>query len=235
MTDSRASARFAVYFVPPTGSAHYQLGSGLLGYDLRARQASPLPDFLRPEWQTSASPYGFHLTVVEGFYTDPERLGDIEREMRSCLACLAPGADVGLSGGHIEAWDDGETWVQRFTPSPALLVLHTLLLSRLSEFATASPFAGEVAEGKYNRPFEQARMRLLQTPRGLDTFQPHFTLVQPYGGFQAEELQVRLEALMCPHPALRIAALALCLKPPGETHWQILREVPLETDLAETD
>lgn len=229
MNDSLTSARFAVYCVPPAESAHYQLGSGLLGYDLRARQALPLPDFLRPEWQESASPYGFHLTVVEGFYTDPERLGDIEREMRACLACLAPGADVGLSGGHIEAWDDGETWVQRFTPSPALLVLHTLLLSRLSAFVTASPFAGEVAAGKYSRPFEQARMALLHTPRGLDTFQPHFTLIQPYGGGQPQTLRIRLEALTQPFSAFKISALALCFKPPGETHWQIVQEIALET------
>ena len=228
MTDPHDATRFAVYFVPPAGSAEYELGSELLGYDLRARTERPLPDFLRPEWQTAASPYGFHLTVVEGFYTDPERLGDIERETRACLACLAPGADISLSGGHIEAWDGGETWVQRFTPSPALLVLHTLLLSRLARFVTASPFAGEVAAGHYGQPFEQARMKLLHTPRGLDTFQPHFTLVQPYGGDQPQALKARLEALTRPHARLTAASLCLCLKPQGESHWQVLREFPLQ-------
>lgn len=230
MTDPRDAVRFAVYFVPPAGSEQYRLGSALLGYDLRARKALPLPDFLRPEWQTSASPYGFHLTVVEGFYTDSERLGDIERETRACLACLSPGADISLGGGHIEAWDEGETWVQRFTPSPALLVLHTLLLSRLSVFVTASPFAGEVAAGNYRRPFEQARMNLLHTPRGLDSFQPHFTLVQPYGGAEPDELRARLDALTRPHARLTISALALCFKPQGESHWQVRREFALQPD-----
>lgn len=222
-----AATRFAVYLVPIASSDFYQLGSRLLGYDLRTGQRTALPDFLEPAWQTSAQPYGFHLTVVEGFYTGPQQLPAIADEVQRCIACLSPAADFTLSGGQLEAWDNGKVWVQRFEPSPALLVLHTLLLSRLAPFVTASPFDQEVAAGKWQRPFEQARMQLLRTPRGLDGYQPHFTLVQPYQGDQPQVLRAKLEALMRPHTHLNISSLALCVKPSGQTHWQIQQEFEL--------
>ncbi len=226
MTDP-AGTRFAVYLCPPAGTALYRLGSGLLGYDVRAGRPVALPDFLRPEWQTDAGPYGFHLTVVEGFFTDPAWWPDIEAEVRACAACLSPDAGLSLSGGRIEIWDDGETLVQRLDPSPALLVAHTLLLSRLARFVTASPFAAQVAAGHYARPFERARMQLLHTPRGLDTWQPHFTLVQPYGGGRPEELRRELGARLAPFARQRYAGLTLFEKPPGEVRWRVRAEVPL--------
>ncbi|AWN23640.1 hypothetical protein DKM44_10695 [Deinococcus irradiatisoli] len=234
MTDPAAGTRFAVYVVPPADSAYYRLGSQLLGHDLRARRALPLPDFLRAEWQNDAGPYGFHLTVVEGFYTSPDQLPAIAAAVRACLACLAPDADLKLSGGHIEAWDDATTWVQRFEASPALLAAHVLLLSQLAPFVSASPFDAEVAAGKWSWPFEQARMRLLHTPRGLDTYQPHFTLVQPYGG-DPDALRSRLEPLTRPYGELRVETLALCLKPAGQTRWQILEEFGLPLTSSEAD
>ncbi|TSA84457.1 hypothetical protein FNU79_10830 [Deinococcus detaillensis] len=227
MTDFPDAARFAVYLVPPASSPFYQLGSQLLGYDVRAQQVLPLPEFLRPEWQESAAPYGFHLTVVEGFYTDPDRLSAIEQEARLCLGCSSPGADLTLGGGHLAVWEDGRVWVQRFEASPAFLMLHTLLSARLAPFVTASPFDAEVAAGKWQRPFEVARMQLLRTPRGLDTYQPHFTLVQPYGGHDPDGLRERLEALTRPFERLEVASLALCVKPAEDTHWHIQAEWPL--------
>ncbi|WP_420596196.1 hypothetical protein [Deinococcus sp.] len=219
MTASHSGTRFAVYFVPPAEHPFYQVGSRLLGRDLRANQLVSLPDFLRPEWQASAAPYGLHLTVVEGFFTDAEALPAIEAEARACRACLSPGADLMLRGGHLDVWDDGAVWVQRYTPTPAFSVLHTLLLARLAPFVTASPFAVR------SRPaFEEARMRLLHTPRGLDTFEPHFTLIEPYGGGDPAGLRQHLQPLLAPFETLEVGTLALCIKPAGETNWQIQAE-----------
>ena len=224
LPDPHNATRFAVYIVPPAEHPFYQVGSSLLGHDLRAQTRLPLPEFIRPEWQTDAAPYGLHMTVVEGFYTDPVNLEAIEAEARACLECLSPGANLTLSGGHLDVWDGGEVWVQRYRPTPALLVLHTLLLSRLAPFVSASPFDKEVQEGKWQRPFERARMKLLHTPRGLDTFEPHFTLVQPYGGDDPAALRERLEALIRPFSELEVNRLALCVKPQGQTDWQIRAE-----------
>ncbi|WP_029475949.1 hypothetical protein [Deinococcus frigens] len=230
MPDPAAGTRFAVYLCPPAGSALSRMGSGLLGFDVRAGQPVALPAFLRPGWQADAGPFGFHLTVVEGFFTDPAWWPDIEAEARACVACLSPDAELALTNGRIAVWDDGETWVLRLDASPALLVAHTLLLSRLSRFVTASPFAGQVAQGLYARPFEGVRMSLLHTPRGLDTWQPHFTLVQPYGGNDPQALRRELQACIQPFTTQSYAALTLFEKPEGEERWRVRAELPLGRD-----
>lgn len=227
MSDPRRGTRFAVYLCPPADDPYYRQGSELLGFDVRAQRELPLPGFLRPEWQADAGPYGLHLTVVEGFFTDPAWWPQIEAEARACVACLSPGAVLTLTGGRVEVWDDGETWVHRFAANRTLLVLHTLLLSRLARFVTASPFGAQVAQGKYAQPFEQARMRLLHTPRGLDSWRPHFTLVQPYRGHEAGDLRNRLEALTAPHHTQTYRAVALFEKREGEARWRVRAELPL--------
>lgn len=227
MPDPRSGTRFAVYLCPPQGDPYYEAGSALLGFDVRAGREVALPDFLRPGDQTDAGPYGVHLTVVEGFFTDPAWWPEIEAETRACVACLSPGAVLTLSGGRVEAWDDGETWVHRFDPGAPLLVLHTLLLARLARFVTASPFAEQVAQGKYARPFERARLALLHTPRGLDSWRPHVTLVQPYGGGDPAGLRARLEALVSPHHSQTYRSVALFEKHEGEARWRVRAEVPL--------
>lgn len=223
----REGTRFAVYLCPPADDPYYRAGSELLGFDVRAGKSLPLPDFLRPEDQTDAGPYGLHLTLVEGFFTDPAWWPQIEAEARACVACLSPGAALTLTAGRVEAWDDGTTWVHRFGASAPLRVLHTLLLARLARFVTASPFDAEVAQGKYARPFEQARLGLLHTPRGLDSWQPHVTLVQPYGGNDPAGLRARLETLTAPHHAQTYHAVALFEKRAGETHWRVRADLTL--------
>lgn len=227
MPDSRHGTRFAVYLCPQVDDPYYCLGSELLGFDVRAGREVPLPDFLRREDQVDAGPYGLHLTVVEGFFTDPAWWPDIEAEVRACVACLSPGEGLTVTGGRVEVWDEGTTYVHRFDASAPLLVLHTLLLARLARFVTASPFDAQVAQGRYAQPFEQARIRLLHTPRGLDSWQPHFTLVQPYGGSAPAELRERLEELTVPHHAQTYRSVTLFEKREGEERWQVRADLPL--------
>lgn len=227
MPDLREGTRFAVYLCPPADDPYYRAGSELLGFDVRAGKSLPLPGFLRPEDQADAGPYGLHLTVLEGFFTNPAWWPQIEAEARACAACLSPGAALTLTNGRVEAWDEGTTWVHRFEANAPLQVLHTLLLARLAHFVTASPFDAEVAQGKYTRPFERARLDLLHTPRGLDSWQPHFTLVQPYGGGDPTGLRERLDALTAPFHTQTYRSVTLFEKREGEARWRVRAEVSL--------
>ena len=222
-----ATTRFAVYLCPEADEALYRMGTGLLGFNVRAQRQVSMPDFLRPEWQTDAGPFGFHLTVVEGFGTNPAWWPDIEAEARACVSCLSPDAALSLTNGRIDVWDGGETWVLRLDPSSALLVAQTLLLARLSRFVTDSPFTEQVAQGLWGQPHETARLQLLHTPRGLDTWQPHFTLVQPYGGQDPQALRRELERRVAPFTSQTYTALTLFEKRGGETHWRVRAELPL--------
>lgn len=228
-TDPRTGTRFAVYLCPPAGSEYYRLGSETLGYDVRARREVPLPADLRPGWQTQAGPYGFHLTLVEGFYCAAEALLELETELRACMASLSPNANLALHGGQVEAWRGGQVLAQVFRPSPGLLMLHAFLLARLARFVTHSPFADEIQAHpeRYASAWERARLELLHTPRGLDSYEPHFTLVDPYGGtpVQAEALRARLDDLLAPWAEQSYGSVALFVKPEGEARWQLRADV----------
>ncbi|WP_424950172.1 hypothetical protein [Deinococcus sp.] len=231
-TDPRTGTRFAVYLCPPAESEYYRLGSETLGYDVRARQQRPLPADIRPEWQTAGGPYGFHLTLLEGFYCAPEALPEIEAELRACVACLSPTADLSLHAGRVELWDGGTVLTQMFRPSPHLLLLHALLLGRMARFVTHSPFLDRLAAnpGRYPEPYQRARLALLYTPRGLDTFEPHYTLVDPFGGSEGDgkALRQRLDTLMAPWAEQTYASVALFVKPEGELRWQVWTEVAVQ-------
>lgn len=218
-------ARFAVYLVPAAEDAFYQLGSSALGYDVRAgRQAPRLPE-IQPEWTAKAGQYGFHLTVTEAFECDPQRFPDIEAEIAAICACFAPHARLALSGGRMEIWDEGTVIVRRFDPSAALLVLHTLLTARLARFVVGSSFARKVAQdpSQYAQDFERARLKLFHTPRGLDTWTPHFTLVEPYSGKAVEALAEQLDARFEPYPTVELDGVTL-LRQDGDAPFRVVRD-----------
>jgi hypothetical protein len=228
-TDPRSGTRFAVYLCPPADSEYYRLGSECLGYDVRAGQNIARPASFRAKWQTNAGAYGFHLTLVEGFYCLPEALPALETELRACMACLSPEADLALHSGRVATWDNSTVLAHLFRPSPDLLMLHAFMLGRLARFVTHSPFADELREHpeRYPAAWERARLALLQTPRGLNTFEPHFTLADPFGGTpaEAEALRVRLENELSPWSEQNYNSVALFVKPEGEARWQIWAEV----------
>lgn len=219
------TTRFAVYLIPPAGENVYQLGSAALGYDVRAgKNASQLPE-VRPEWVKKAGQYGFHCTVVEAFECDERSFPEIEAELAACCACLAPTSPLELSNGRAVTWDDGTVIALRYDPNAALQTLQTLLLSRLARLVTGSSFVRLVQEdpAKYSEPYQRARLKLFHTPRGLDSWQPHFTLVEPYTGKDVEELRERLETRFGPYRTLSFTGVTL-LRQDGEAPFQVVRD-----------
>lgn len=217
--------RFAVYLVPPAGSAFYDLGSSVLGYDVRAgREVAQLPG-LRPEWVAKAGQYGFHLTVVEALDCDAASFPEIEREIAAVCACFSPSARLRLSNGRTEVWDGGEVIVRRYDANDTLNILHALLTARLARFATGSSFEREVEADpdKYPRPYERARIELFRTPRGLDTWAPHFTLQEPYDGGNAPELAEDFEGRFESFEILDFGGVTL-LRQDGGERYRVLRD-----------
>lgn len=231
--DPRHGTRFAVYLCPPAESEYYRRGSEVLGYDVRARRDVPLPADVRPEWQDQAGPYGFHLTLLEGFYCLPESLPAIESELRATVACLSPDADLSLHEGQVVRATTlhDRSVAQIFRPSPHLLMLHALLSARLARFVSHSNFSDllDAHPDRYAAPWERARMRLIHTPRGLDTYEPHYTLLDPFGGTEeeGEALRRRLEALLAPYTEQTYRSVALFVKPEGEVRWQLWADVQM--------
>lgn len=224
MTDT--PTRFAVYLVPPAGSAFLDLGSAILGHDVRSGRAVARPEGLRPEWTAASGPYGFHLTVVEALRCAPESFEALERELQDVCACFSPDARLTLSGGRAEVWDGGGVVVLRYDANDTLKMLHALLTARLSPFSTGSVFEDQRAAdpSKYRAPFQEARLRLFRTPRGLDTWEPHFTLLDPYTGDRPEDLAAEFETRFEGFGTLDFDGVAL-LRQDGDGPFRIVRDV----------
>ena len=224
MSASEDSVRFAVYLVPPAEDPYYQLGSAALGYDVRRRREVERLPGTRAPWVSKADPFGFHATIVEAFECDAASFPAIEEEIRACLGCLAPSSTLELSNGRIETWDGGEVIVHRFDPNPALHALHVLLLARLGRFVTGSSFERLMKSGeKYQEPHQKARISVLHTPRGLDTWEPHFTVVDPYGGEDAEGLAADLDERFELYSALKFDTVTL-LRQDGSAPYEVVRD-----------
>ena len=155
------------------------------------------------------------------------------------MACLSPAADLSLHEGQvIRATTPHDQGIgQVFRPSPHLLMLHTLLLARLARFVTHSPFSDRLAAhpARYPEAWQRARLSLLHTPRGLDTFEPHYTLVDPFGGSaeQSEALRSRLEDLFAPFAEQTYASVSLFVKPEGDLGWQVRADVAVGDPLGD--
>lgn len=224
--------RFAVCLCPPAASALYQLGSRVLGYDLRASRSCSLPDFLRPEWQ-AAVPLGFHLTLSEAYPLPEEALAPAERELRWLCACFSPETTLRLSRGRVEVWpapshgEDTQRLVLALNASPALHALHGLLAGRLSRYASAPPPELLPPPGAALPGYQRARLSVLKTPRGLDTWQPHFTLVPGYSGRDPEGLRTSLASRFGAHGEQTYSALTLATLRPGDSGWRVRADIPL--------
>ncbi len=219
------TTRFAVYLVPPAQDPVSQLGSAALGYDVRAGKGVQQLAEIRPEWVKKAGQYGFHCTVVEAFGCAPDSFSEIETEVATVCACLAPSSRLELSGGRAVTWDGGSVIALRYDPGATLLALQTLLASRLARFVTESSFERLAQEdsAKSPEPYERARLKLFHTPRGLDTWEPHFTLVEPYTGEDVEGLRSQLGAYFSPYRSLSFGGVTL-LRQDGEAPFRVVRD-----------
>ena len=225
---STSDTRFAVYLVPSAEDAFYQLGSAVLGYDVRAARPVPRLPEVEPEWTAKAGQYGFHLTLLEAFECDVRRFPEIEAEIERVCACIAPTSRLHLGGARTEVWDDDTVIVRRFDASTPVLVLHTLLLARLAPFVTGSSFERMTQRDpkRYSEAYERARLHLFHTPRGLDTWEPHFTLVEPYTGMDVHDLAAHLDDRFEPYPTLELGTVTL-LRQDGRAPFRIVQDFPV--------
>src|SRR5690348_9511447 len=109
--------KFAVYYVPQVDDPFYQLGTRILGYDVRARQfAAPsydLEESFGPDWENWANlcrPYGFHMTICEALDCEWAAIPRIEQELAGLLKCFSPSHPFVLDirdEQPVGVWGDG--------------------------------------------------------------------------------------------------------------------------------
>lgn len=231
---------FAVYYVPDAGHDLYRLGSSILGYDVRARQRVPLSEELRaglgaiePAWVERSRKYGFHMTISDLIELNYGDLFTVEREIEDILSCFDPANPFALTrhpDRPVTLWGQHHgALTLNYMPSSQLLVFHTLIVACLSHLSGGTTWQKSYADdpSQYaGQPYAVNKIRRFGTFRGLDTWSPHFTLLNPYTGQESDRITRVASAVFEPFSDLVLSSVCL-LKMRDAGWWEIHREFPL--------
>ncbi len=230
--------KFAVYYVPPADDDLYRVGASFVGYDVRRRRRvdfcpgfRKLPGFTE-EWVDKARQYGFHLTIGDAIDFMPGDLPKIERMVADIVACLAPGHTPALakpSGEFVRFWRCSA--VICYDPNEHLRTLHTLITSCVNPLGTGSGYLKRHLEKTcvQTEPHKIKRTQLFYSPTVFDSYQPHFTVVDPCPGPQDRppELAQAIARNFERFTAIRLTSICLLTQMNGGEDWTVLREFDL--------
>jgi hypothetical protein len=233
--------KFAVYFAPKPDSSFYEFGSQILGYDLRARRSVQMSSGLKQElgqiedaWVRDARPYGFHLTICDALDCDLSTIPVVESRLSELLGCFGHDTEFKLSRRNEEPvaiWGSAGAHpiVLRYDPNLSLAMLHALLVGCINPLGRGTGYLRDYLTGK--REFEQSKarkIRVFSSHTILDYWAPHFTLLNPYSGPNAERLASALDRLSEKFQELIVDSVCLLVQEDDGANWFIYREFVLD-------
>lgn len=214
---------FAVYFVPE-GGAFYDLGSKILGFDVRGNRPvqSPYADFVR-----TAGEFGFHLTIADALYVaDVAAVDCIERITKNICERMAP---IELRYEVVAGFPDKRSISLRCEdPTKQLLALHRELVFQVYPQAVGSNYT--LGDAKMNRCYcedaerNETMKRLYHAPYILDCFKPHLTLLDsvPPDRIEEEAQKVRTEfGHLADGGQITLKSVAVMRKAPEASTWRM--------------
>ena len=232
--------RFAVYYVPPSRSPFYRLGTSLVRYDVRAKSMmhsdnpirAQIPQF-REDYVAKPQKHGLHSTVVGPYEFDMQHLTEIEATIADILSCFDPTSQFTLrtSRDFITFWGkQHDIVVLRYDPNAALIALHTMLLTGLVRFATGSAYYPQYKDdAAHFTQTEWQRIRHFYHPNVLDGYYPHFTLLAPYTDNRyRKEVERVLRSLFGKFTTHKLESICLMVQDDSSKNWYIHREYERE-------
>lgn len=232
--------KFGVYYIPRADDPFYQLGSEILGYDVRRRQRMEMPISLSTklgEFDTASvsesRPFGFHLTVCDALDCDWGTILAVEHRLMDLLACFNPASTFILnrrSEQPVGIWPNGDAYCLTlvYQPNITLAMLHALLVACINPLGKGSSYVRQYLTGaRPLQPHAAHQLRLFSSPTILDNWTPHFTLLNPYRGADPVAMASRLAALTEGYTPIRIDSLCLLIQENEEAEWFIYRDLDL--------
>ena len=230
--------KFAIYYVPRTEEPFYRLGTSILGYDVRARTAVTLPSDLREDfgqfdtsWTGISRPYGFHLTITDAIDCSWAMIPQVERELTNLLGCFDPAHPFvlrRLAESPAGIWGEmrSNSLVLLYEPNEYLRMLHTLIVARINPLGLGSGFLKHyLAHPEQElQPHQAQQIRLFYSPTVLDSWYPHFTLLNPYTGGDPARLASLFTRLFEPYTQLTVQTICLLVQMDEGDNWHIYQE-----------
>jgi hypothetical protein len=226
--------KFAVYYIPEADSKFYQLGSSILGYDVRAGKPVTMPSELQlklrkfnPAWRSAAQSYGFHLTIGDAIDFELNNLPQIETELLAILDCFASHEKFTLYKSQEFIPDWGSPIVLRYDPNEYLSTFHALVVARINPMGTGSGYWERYLENPAQYDDEShkvSRIRKFYSPFILGDFAPHFTLLNSYEGANRAELAQKFGQIFSQFTEFTVNSVCLLVQYKAEENWVIYRE-----------
>lgn len=226
--------RFAVYYIPQTDDAFYQMGTSLLGYDVRARQvvaASSQFDDVRDTWTAVCRPYGFHLTICEALDCQWTTIPRVEQELADLLRCFDPARPFLLERKDdqpVGIWGEetSKSLVLLYEPNVSLRLLHAVFVARLTPLGTGSDYLRRylTISQRDLLAHQVQQVRLFSSSTVLENWYPHFTIFNPYTGDDAVAMASHLAQLFQSYRQLTVQTICLLIQEDNGANWQIYRE-----------
>lgn len=222
--------RFGCYFIPEEGK-FYQDGSAVTGYDLRSQQRLSPPSYIRPDWQTTASEYGFHITVTDAIDIDSEKLSLVMERIHNLLVCFNGNNQYVFTKNHVGFWDEHcADAALILTPNRSVEMLHDVLVSILHPLGVGSAYYDAYKDHRAayfpHSPSQVAKTEQFYAPYVFDEFVPHFTCINPFTGVQEERrtLENALSKQFDSFKTIEFRKLSLVAKAKDEAHYKIVEE-----------
>ncbi len=230
--------KFAVYFIPQADDPFYQLGTQILGYDVREKRRVTVPATLLaelgeidPSWVSEALPFGFHLTICDALDCDWATIPLVERRLADLLSCFNTDSAFTLrrrTEKPVGVWSsgDGHCLALVYEPDVTLSMLHALVVGCINPMGKGSGYLQQYLTGfRSLRPHATQQVKLFSSPTILDNWWPHFTLLNPYTGSDPTSMASRLARVSETYSTLTIQSLCLLVQERNDANWFIYREV----------
>lgn len=223
--EQNSQERYGIYFIPPAENPLYQMGSAILGYDIRAERVihSSCP---ASGWTHfgSAHYFGFHATLRGTFKS--LHIGEVTKKMKQIAQMNE--AFI-LQSGYLDSFGEHDRGIRFHLDGPTqekLKCLHRQLVDVVDQhrlFNDISPETQAIIS-----TLDEQDLRLLQLhgdPRVLDKFQIHFSLANKASPAQLQELQEWLNT-MWPQEGVSVLLDRLCLvrQRAGDSYWSLMEE-----------
>jgi hypothetical protein len=196
--------RFAVCYVPPSRSPFYRLATGIIRYDIRAGRVlsennpirAQIPNFSE-KYVERLQVYGLHCTIVGPYECRRGDLPAIQAEIQACLRMLEPSGHACMTNHDefVTFWGKNRQIVAlHYLPNARLMVLHTLLLTRLIDLLGYGARLKSDTTAHLN-PAQVQRVERFGHAHVLDGYHPHFTLLHPYSGSTHDHIAALLQGI----------------------------------------
>jgi hypothetical protein len=220
---------FALYVIPRENTPLYEIGSQVLGYDIRCtRNTEKCP---WPNYVGIANNYGFHVTICDVLYfASSAEIDYAVEEVRFILKEFHPFFldQLRVASGV----PDGNSVSLVFEEkSGALEALHTECVFRVYRRAICSNYSSRVEEPLRDGLYQRAEMMIerYHAPYILREYKPHFTLLTKVPADKMQGITDQLNDQLCAKLQDRLIVDSMCVltKSLGDAKWRIRSELYL--------